>query len=106
MVEICRSGGSVKHTGDKPYIANARFTDEIEFDLPKNNSVPFSQNSGTNLKCEIVSILIPYTGNLCNRGIHLMQDGAPCHSARTTMALLQANGVNVLPRSSRSPDLN
>ena len=32
------SGGSVKHTGDKPYIANARFTDEIEFYLPKNNA--------------------------------------------------------------------
>ena len=35
-----------------------------------------------------------------------MQDGAPCHSARTTMARLQANRVNVLPWSSRSPDRN
>ena len=26
-----------------------------------------------------------------------MQDGAPCDSARTTMALLQASRVNVLP---------
>ena len=34
----------------------------------------------------------------------MMQDDAPCHSARLTMALLQAN--RVLPRPSRSPDLN
>ena len=36
----------------------------------------------------------------------LIQDGAPCHSARTNMALLQANRVNVVPCPSRSPDLN
>ena len=39
-------------------------------------------------------------------GMCLMQDGAPCHSARTTMALLQANRVNVLPWPSRSSDVN
>ena len=35
-----------------------------------------------------------------------MQDGAPCHSARTTMALLQTNRVTVRPYPSRSPDHN
>ena len=40
--------------------------------------------------------------------MRLMQDDVPCHSADkvTVMALLQANRVNVLPWSSRSPDLN
>ena len=44
--------------------------------------------------------------NLCNRGMRLMQDGAAYQSAHTTMALLQANRVNVLAWTSRSPDLN
>ena len=36
-------------------IANARFTDKIEFNLPKNNAF-LSQNSRTNLNCETVCI--------------------------------------------------
>ena len=47
--------GSVKHleTNSIAY-CTCRSTDEIEFYLPKNNAVLFcSQNSGTNLNCEI-----------------------------------------------------
>ena len=36
--------------------------------------------------------------------MRLMQDGAVCQSARTTMALLQANRMTVLAWPSRSPD--
>lgn len=41
-----------------------------------------------------------------NRGMRLMQDGAPCHTARATTQLLQDNRINVLPWPSKSPDLN
>ena len=49
-------------------------------------------------------VCIPHLRN--NRGMRFMQDGTPCHSAHITMALFQANKVNVLPWPSRSPDLN
>ena len=65
----------------------------------------FSQSSRTNLNCKILCSLIRIHSNLCNRGMRLMQDGAACQSSRTTMALLQANRVNVLSWPSRSPDL-
>ena len=40
---IMRNGwlGSFKHKHKTTRIANARFTDEIEFYLPKNKAVPF-----------------------------------------------------------------
>ena len=54
--------GSVKHL-ETNSIANGRSTDEIEFYLPKNNAVLFcSQNSGTNLNCEISILKTVYMG--------------------------------------------
>ena len=35
-----------------------------------------------------------------------MEDGAPCHSARETQNWLRQNGINKLPWSSQSPDMN
>ena len=49
-------------------------------------------------------VCIPHLRN--QRGMRLMQDGATPHTARTTVNLLQANRVNVLPWPSKSPDLN
>ena len=40
------------------------------------------------------------------RGMRLMQDGAPCHTARATMGLLANQRINVLPWPALSPDLN
>ena len=44
----------------------------------------------------LLAPLGPIHGDFCNKGMRLVQDGAPCHFARTIMALLQANRVNVL----------
>ena len=41
-----------------------------------------------------------------HRGMRLMQDGAASHTALTTLNLLQAHRVNVLPCQSKSPDRN
>ena len=41
-----------------------------------------------------------------HRGICLVQDGAISHTAHTTLNLLQAYRVQVLPWPSKSPDLN
>ena len=40
------------------------------------------------------------------RGMCLMQDGVTSHTAHTTLSLLQAHRVNVLPWPSKSPDHN
>ena len=41
-----------------------------------------------------------------HRSMCLMQDGVASHTAHTTLSLLQGHRVNVLPWSSKSPDLN
>ena len=40
---------------------------------------------------------------IIQKGMRLMQDGAISHTARTTLILLQAHRVIVLPWSSKSP---
>lgn len=41
-----------------------------------------------------------------NRGLSFLQDGAPAHTARATLAFLNANNVNIKALPARSPDLN
>lgn len=48
--------------------------------------------------------IIPHLA--ANRGMSLAQDNAPCHVARTTRQMLNANNVRVLPWPAKSPDLN
>ena len=61
MVETCRSLGlwSIPETNR---IANASFTDEIEYYLPKNRLSCLSQKSGTNLNCITLYMVICVTG--------------------------------------------
>ena len=40
------------------------------------------------------------------RGMDLMQDVVTSHNAHTTLSLLQAHRVNILPWPSKLPDLN
>lgn len=41
-----------------------------------------------------------------HRRMALAQDNAPCHSARTTQALLTASNIRLIPMPPKSPDLN
>lgn len=41
-----------------------------------------------------------------NPSFQLMQDGAPCHTSRTTMEALFASGISLIVWPSYSPDLN
>lgn len=41
-----------------------------------------------------------------NRGLRLLQDGAPAHTARATRFFLNANHINVMDIPPKSPDLN
>ena len=77
--------GSVKHTADKPYSKwQDEFTDEIEFYLPKNNAFPFLARIQIST-VKYYAFWYHIHGNLCNRGMRLMQDGAACQSACTTI---------------------
>ena len=37
---------------------------------------------------------------------HFLQDGAPCHRAKKTKDWFEANGIQVMPSTGNSPDLN
>ena len=52
------------------------------------------------LDTEVISLLRNH------RGMQLQHDGAPAHLARATTAYLNANNVNVVDFSPKSPDLN
>ena len=52
----------------------------------------------------ITPVIIPHIR--ANRGMTLVQDNAPCHTARTTQQMLQNNSIRMLPWHARSPDLN
>ena len=59
--------------------------------------------------CEhAVPIIHQYLQNMLQEGIilHLMQDGAGGHSARTTITELNARGIFPVMHPSLSPDLN
>ena len=43
---------------------------------------------------------------LCGTDFVFQQDGAPCHTARSTKAWFDRKGINVSPWPSQSPDLN
>ena len=52
----------------------------------------------------LLSLIIPHIR--ANRGMILVQDNAPYHSARTTQQLLRANNIRLLDWPAKSPDLN
>ena len=52
----------------------------------------------------ITPVIIPHIR--ANRGMTLVQDNAPCHTARTTKQRLQHNNIRMLPWHARSPDLS
>lgn len=49
--------------------------------------------------------VVPYVG-FYEEGFHLMQDNAPCHTARVTRAYLAEVGIPTLAWPPLSPDLN
>ena len=54
-------------------------------------------------------ILLPFAIphlRAAGRGMMLLQDGAPAHTARATQALLQNQNIRLLPLPAKSPDLN
>lgn len=54
---------------------------------------------------EILQTKLPLIMNLHDCKI-FMQDGAPCHTAKTSMAWFQANNISVLEWPGNSPDMN
>ena len=67
--------------------------------------VPGNLNAARYQQDILLPVAIPHL-RANGRGMILMQDGAPAHTARATQALLQQQNIRQLPWPSKSPDLN